>query len=304
MTTTTSASRVPCTAAASDPAGRSWTCRTSRHSPPSAATRAGRAGPRASRTRPGPGGPAWSSSSPVTRTRTRGAGRTVRVSWPQDAASPSNAGQTGVPAGARRLPAGASSPALRMCRPGGGTGPYTRPSSPARAASTGSTAHAPAGTCAPVEISTHSPAASAPAHTVPARTSPRTRHGPGPATAYPSMAAVSNAGRGCGVRRASASVSPTASASGTVRAGHGLGAAWARIRACTQGSSPGRGGPAGARTGAGADTRAGAGTGTGGAVAAAVTGGMGTIVAARRFGPSPEGLPRRTDPLTARGAPW
>jgi len=134
------------------------------------------------------------------------------------------------PAGVR----GASSPARRLCFPAVGAGP--RSLAPARiACSSGRTASAPHGTCAPVELSTDSPAASPPgAWTAPARTAPAdSRHRPGPARRSRPSPPVSKGGKGCTVRRSSASVSPAVRASGVrwTGKGTGTGAACAGSRA-------------------------------------------------------------------------
>jgi len=85
--------------------------------------------------------------------------------------------------------------------------------------STRSSASAPAGTIAPVAISTQVPSCPSGAATPPARTRPTGRHGCGPRTAQPSMLEVGKAGRSVSARSGSASVRPSASGSEITSAG-------------------------------------------------------------------------------------
>ena len=75
-------------------------------------------------------------------------------------------------------------------------------------------------TTAPVAMLTASPAASA-GGTDPASTSPTSRHGGGPATAQPSIALVSAAGRSVSARASAARTAPAALSRPTRRAGTG-----------------------------------------------------------------------------------
>ncbi len=77
-----------------------------------------------------------------------------------------------------------------------------------------STAVAPSGIAAPVAIPTASPGDST-TDAPPASTSPITSHGGGPATAQPSIAEVSAAGRSLRARASAASTVPAAAASGS-----------------------------------------------------------------------------------------
>src|SRR5690606_20597952 len=153
-------------------------------------------------------------------TTARGRGRTISLSYPQDAASPSSPGVTGVPTGSSSSPALASSPGSRHSGRSRGS-PRTRPSVTV-ASSTRTIAVVPAGTIAPVAISTQVPSAPSGSAGWPASTRPVRRHGPAPRTAKPSTLEVGNAGRSVRATSGSASARPSASGSGT---GTGGGAA-------------------------------------------------------------------------------
>ena len=104
-----------------------------------------------------------------------------------------------VPAATSMVPATHSWPCGRMSRPAGrstaacSTRPATKPSSRR------STADAPDGTGAPVAMRRAAPAASLPGSLPTLMLSESSAHGPGPATAQPSMAEVSKAGRSVSV---------------------------------------------------------------------------------------------------------
>ncbi len=102
--------------------------------------------------RPGPSGsPGSASSSPVTSTATRGRRAQASRPRPTDAATPSSAGPSTVPRRRTTSPARTSSPARRTLSPSSDASTRTR--SPARSVrSTGTTAVAPSGTAAPVEM--------------------------------------------------------------------------------------------------------------------------------------------------------
>jgi hypothetical protein len=118
----------------------------------------------------------------VVRTATRGRRAHGTSAIPSEASTPSSAGPSSVPAGTATSPARTSSPARRTFRPGAVSGTLTRPSS-ASARSRATTASAPRGNTAPVEITMASPARSGRSAGRPARDSPTSASSPpGPAT--------------------------------------------------------------------------------------------------------------------------
>lgn len=101
--------------------------------------------------------------------------------------------------------------------------------------STGITRSEPTGTAAPVATPNASPGRSAALGTgSPAATLPTTVHGPGPATAYPSIAEVSHVGWSASARTPDASAKPTASGRTSSTASNGFAASCAVRRASGQ----------------------------------------------------------------------
>ena len=145
---------------------------------------------------PGPSGcPGSVSSSPVTSSATRGRRAQRSVARPTEAATPISAGPSRSPARSTTSPAAMSSPERRMLPPASVAGTLTRPFT-CSVRSTGTTAVAPSGTSAPVEIAIASPWRTVAPAGCPARDSATTSSSAGsPAiTAYPSMAELSNGG--------------------------------------------------------------------------------------------------------------
>jgi hypothetical protein len=120
----------------------------------------------------------------------------------------------GVPAGSSSSPRLASSPGSRQS---GGVRdePSTTTSPSTVESSIRTTPVAPAGTMAPVAISTQVPSSTSGGATPPARIWPTIRHGAPPRTAQPSTLDVANAGRSVSVTSGSARVRPSLSTSGT-----------------------------------------------------------------------------------------
>ena len=174
-------------------------------------------------------------SSPVTSTATVGRRAQDRTSRPIDAATPSSAGPTIAPRRRTTSPARTSSPARRMLSPSAVASTRTRPLEPstAPARSIGTTAVAPLGSTAPVEMRIAAPAATSPGDGRPARASSITRSSAGgPArTAKPSMAELSNGGTLVALSTSRASTRSSAWASGTSSASSGRTASSTRRRA-------------------------------------------------------------------------
>src|SRR3954468_12056517 len=191
---------------------------------------------------PGPSGcPAGTSSSPVATMASRG--RFAHEAWasPSAASIPSSAGPRSAPARSTRAPRWRSSPARRTFAPGCVSGTST--SSPVVVTrSIGTTASAPRGITAPVEMRTAAPGWSSPSNGCPACDSPTTgSRPPGPATtAKPSMADESNGGSSKSLTTSSARTRPSASSTETVSCPSGRTAASTRARASsTETSWPG-----------------------------------------------------------------
>ncbi len=123
-----------------------------------------------------------------------------------------------MPPGNSSSPRYASSPGSRHSGCDRGV-PSTRPSAVRVDSSMRRIAVVPAGTIAPVAISTVLPSASSGDAVCPASTRPTTCHGPAPRTAQPSTLEVGNAGRSVRVVSGSARVCPSVSASGRATAG-------------------------------------------------------------------------------------
>ena len=202
-------------------------------------------GPSESRTRPSPGVPVVSSSSPNTRSAARG--RAAAPSATRIRRSPPRRSRPGRP---RCRPAAAPRPwspprpaaAIRASRRGV---PLTSPAPSRVDSSTRIRASAPAGTIAPVAISTQVPSSVSGGAMPPASTRPTGRHGAGPRTAQPSMLEVGKAGRSVRASSGSARVRPSAASSGTISAGP---AAAGRLARQPSGRRPSRSGCSSALT--------------------------------------------------------
>ena len=250
-THTTSAAASARSSAATVASRSSGTCSTSSTRAPARAACAASAVALESRIWPGPRGrPGGTSSSPVTRTATRGRAPQLTRSRPSEASTATSAGPSSVPAASTSSPLRTSSPARRTFAPAAVSGTCTRPSDSATR-STGITASAPSGIWAPVEMRMASPRPSDREAGRPARDSPTTASSAaGPATtAKPSIADASNGGRSWGLAMSSASTRPSVSDSGTSSGASGRTAASTCSRASAREISSAGMGPATARLG-------------------------------------------------------
>ena len=155
---------------------------------------------------------------------TRGLRRHATVPTPAAATAARRAGVSLTPANATESPAATSPPRGRTCAPGSNDCEMSTVFSTWTTSSMGTTASAPSGTTAPVEMAAAQPSSSRPSKGRPAADSPTIRSVAGRSaarTAKPSIAELANGGRSTRALTSSAATRPDAAPIGTGSAASG-----------------------------------------------------------------------------------